>query len=44
VAGSISTMGGVQGPEYVILFNVAITLASVLLALFVNIVSNRKAA
>lgn len=44
VAGSISTMGGTQGPEYVILFNVAITLASVLLALFVNITSNRKVA
>lgn len=40
-AGSIASMGGNDGPEYVILFNSAVTLMSVLLALFVNISSKR---
>ena len=42
-AGSIASMGGNNGPEYVILFNSAVTLMSVLLALFVNISSKRHA-
>ena len=41
-AGSVATMGGVNGPEYVILFNAAITGLSVLLAGFVNF-SKKKA-
>lgn len=43
-AGSIATMGGADGPLYVIAFNAVITLLSVLLALFVNIASRQKTA
>ena len=42
-AGSIATAGGANGPVYVVIFDAAITLLSVLLALFVNI-SAKKAA
>ncbi|HBL5920384.1 TPA: MFS transporter, partial [Clostridioides difficile] len=32
----ITKSGGVNGPKYVVLFNVAITFVGILLALFVN--------
>ena len=37
IAGSITKAGGVDGPKYVILFNVGITLVGVVLALYVNL-------
>lgn len=42
-AGSIATMGGENGPEYVILFNVAVTALSVILAFFVNFAKKKEA-
>lgn len=42
-AGSIATMGGANGPEYVILFNVAVTALSVILAFFVNFSKKKEA-
>lgn len=42
-AGSIATMGGASGPEYVNLFNAAVTALSVLLALFVNFAKKKEA-
>ncbi|HBG0529395.1 TPA: MFS transporter [Clostridioides difficile] len=36
IAGIITKSGGVNGPKYVVLFNVAITFVGILLALFVN--------
>lgn len=36
IASIITKAGGVQGPKYVLLFNVAITIVGILLALFVN--------
>lgn len=37
IAGIITKNGGLNGPMYVILLNIAITVVGVLLALFVNI-------
>ena len=42
-AGSIATAGGANGPVYVVIFDAAITLLSVLLALFVNISAKNAA-
>ncbi|CAK21672.1 MFS transporter [Listeria welshimeri] len=36
VASYITKAGGIEGPKYVLLFNVAITLIGILLAIFVN--------
>ncbi|MDR4945724.1 MFS transporter [Neobacillus cucumis] len=36
IAGMITKAGGVQGPKYVLLFNVGITVVGILIALFVN--------
>jgi len=36
IAGMITKAGGVEGPKYVLLFNVGITVVGVLLALYVN--------
>jgi len=36
IASVITKAGGVQGPKYILLFNVAITVIGILLALFVN--------
>lgn len=41
-AGSIATAGGTNGPLYVIIFNAAITLLSVILALFVNLSTHKE--
>ena len=43
-AGSIATAGGANGPVYVVIFDAAITLLSVLLALFVNLSAKKKQA
>ena len=43
-AGSIATAGGADGPVYVIIFDAAITLLSVLLALFVNLSAKKRQA
>lgn len=43
IAGFITKAGGVNGPRYVILFNLAITLVGILLALYVNINYNKEA-
>lgn len=37
VASYITKAGGIEGPKYVLLFNVAITVIGILLAIFVNI-------
>lgn len=37
IAGAITKAGGVNGPKYVILLNIAITIIGVLLALYVNV-------
>jgi len=36
IAGLITKAGGVQGPKYILLFNIAITVIGILLALYVN--------
>ena len=36
IAGIITKAGGVQGPKYILLFNILITVVGILLALFVN--------
>lgn len=36
VASYITKAGGIEGPKYVLLFNVAITVIGILLAIFVN--------
>ena len=36
IASFITKSGGVQGPKYILLFNIAITVIGILLALFVN--------
>ncbi|WP_368490257.1 MFS transporter [Clostridium sp. BJN0013] len=43
IAGAITNAGGVYGPKYVILFNIAITIIGILLALYVNKHSMKKA-
>lgn len=37
IASYITKAGGIEGPKYVLLFNVAITIIGILLAIFVNI-------
>jgi MFS family permease len=37
IAGVITQIGGIAGPKYVVLFNVAITIVGILLAIYVNI-------
>ncbi|MBP1743545.1 MAG: hypothetical protein H6Q58_523 [Firmicutes bacterium] len=41
VAGLITSAGGTNGPRYVLLFNAAITIVGVLLALFINMQFNK---
>jgi MFS family permease len=43
-AGAITSVGGTNGPRYVLLFNAAITAAGVLLALFINMQFNKSRA
>lgn len=41
IAGLITSAGGTNGPRYVLLFNAAITIVGVLLAMFINIQFNK---
>lgn len=43
IAGVITNAGGIYGPKYVILFNIAITIIGILLALYVNKHSMKEA-
>jgi predicted MFS family arabinose efflux permease len=42
IAGMITKAGGINGSRYILLFNIAITLVGILLALFVNIQYNKE--
>ncbi|MGL5313216.1 MAG: MFS transporter [Peptostreptococcaceae bacterium] len=43
VAGALTKSGGVNGPKYVLLLNLGITLVGILLAIYVNVQANKEA-
>ena len=42
IAGAITKAGGMEGPKYVILLNLGVTVIGILLAIFVNMRYGRK--
>lgn len=44
VAGVLTRVGGVNGPRLVVLFNMAVTLVGILLAVYLNICQKRERA